>query len=106
MKLPWVVRVVLHPDIELDLRDDRQPAKADHGKALTTIVILWVLILVTIRYTVPIGLVIVLLSASFGARMFMAFIHSRTVTSAEVVHVVEPPIQRLIDPPPGGADAA
>lgn len=83
MRLPWVARVVWDTDKELDLVDDK--GNPDHGKALTTIVILWVLILVTIGRTPVVGLVVTLLAAAFGARVFIAFLRSKTVTSTEQV---------------------
>lgn len=87
LRAPWLVRALWASDEALDLVDDH--GHADHGKSLTTVVIVWVLVLMTVGRTPAIGIVIVLLAASFGARIFIAFLHSRVVTSAEALTGIE-----------------
>lgn len=92
MKAPWILRVLWDTDDVLDLKDDE--GKPDHGKSVGLLAFLCFVALIAVGIIPPsIGIVIVLIAAIFGQRVFIAFLRSRTVTSNEQVVKWEGPIE-------------
>ena len=90
MKAPWILRLIYSPPEALDLVDDK--GYPDHGKMLGVIFFVTVVVLKVTGISFSLGELIVLGSAIFGGRAWMAFLKSRTVTSMESVLVdLRPP---------------
>ena len=74
------VHLVQFPAYALDLLD--RTGKPDHGKIMPALVIAAVLVLHAFHNPLPLGVVITLVAAAFGASTFRAFLRSRTVTAS------------------------
>jgi hypothetical protein len=84
---PLVAQLLWHPLRALDCVDDH--GKVDHGKAIGVVFVLAVLIEKAWGVVFSVGELIVLASAIFGARMFMAFLKSKAATSTESRTIID-----------------
>lgn len=98
MRWPWLVRIFYQPEIEFDLLDDE--GKPDHGKSVGFFAFIVLVTLMAVRILpASVGVVMVLIAAIFGQRVFVALIRSRAVTSAETVITDLRPEARPLDHP-------
>lgn len=84
-RIPWIFRVVIHPDVELDLVDKK--GFPDHAKIMGWVAFLVDVVLIWTRHTPPLGHFIVLNSVVFGWIGMRAFLASKTATATETVLV-------------------
>lgn len=75
------------------------PGQVDHGKLWSTVIIVWVMTFITIvdPAKFSIGVVIVIVSASFGRAMFGRFLESKAVQAREVTKNVNKIVDIEID---------
>lgn len=89
---PWFLRVLIHPDLSLDLCDEY--GKPDHGKSMGFLILVVFIVLVAAGVFEPsLGLAIALMAAAFGPLMFRTFLRSRTVTAHEEIVKWSGPIE-------------
>lgn len=80
--MKWLWLLARDPLAAFDLEDAN--GGPDHGK-LAGFMAFWVfVILIWLDRVPPLGHTIVMFSAAFGSRAFMAFLRSRTVTAAAI----------------------
>ena len=84
---PWPVRPLYWLYFAADWLDDGD--RADHGKVQVDCVIWAALWLHYIDRPLPIAQLMAVLSASFGARMWLAFLKAKPITVTESVEVKE-----------------
>lgn len=85
-RIPWLFRVVIHPDVELDLVD--KDGNPDHAKIMGWVAFLADIGLIVADFTPPLGHFIVLNSVVFGWIGMRAFLAARSVTVNESVNVM------------------
>lgn len=85
VRMPLVLRLLWDPIEALDLVDDE--GKADYAKVIPVTVIYALLALVFVEKVPSIGIVLALLSASFGQSMFRSFLKARIVSEQATASV-------------------
>lgn len=78
MKLPFLLRLLWDPVQALDLLD--ATGKPDYAKIIPVTVIYALLTLIAFNKTPSLGVVLALLSASFGQSMFRSFLKAKVVS--------------------------
>ncbi len=91
-RVPWAVRVVVHPDEELDMKD--KEGRPDHAKIVGLFAFTVFIVLILMGKTPPLGHTIALLSVIFGWIGWRAFLASRTATSHETIETKLWPLEK------------
>ena len=89
---PWPIRPLYWVWFLMDWLDDQD--RSDHGKVQVDFVLWVALVLHYNGVGLSIGQLIVFLSAAFGARMWLAMLKSRTITSRENISIVNKVIEQ------------
>jgi len=80
---PWPIKPLYWVYFALDWIDSRE--QPDHGKVQVDLVIWTALAFHYVGKPLSLGAMMILISASFGSRIWLAFLKSRVVTSVETV---------------------
>lgn len=72
MRLPWLVRFLWQPEVELDMLD--KEGKPDHGKIMGYYLVTCFMVMAVTNTLPSIGELIVLASVGFGWIMFRTFL--------------------------------